>query len=153
MEKWKPRGAIDTCLQSFKCVSLLELYHVQEKFTEHLCPSRPKDETFAMEAYWILGMWTIESIPLKLFQGFEKNDEQFIILIIVFIAQTTVSLCSHESRDLKLRALPPAFPFSVFFFFFPLFLFNEPDCRSTPLLYAAPGTQRKLTPFCPTDRS
>ncbi|CAI9175404.1 unnamed protein product [Rangifer tarandus platyrhynchus] len=53
-----------------------------------------------------------ESIPLKLFQGFEKNDEQFIILTIVFIAQTTVSLCSRESGDLKLRALSPPFPFS-----------------------------------------
>ena len=53
-----------------------------------------------------------ESIPLKLFQGLKKNDEHFIILIIVFIAQTTVSLCSHKSGDLKLRALPPPFPFS-----------------------------------------
>lgn len=79
-----------------------------------------------------------ERIPLKLLKGFEKNDEQFIILIIVFIDHCV----SVFSREWGLEAACPA----------PT-LFNEPDCRSTPLLYAAPGTQQKLTPFCPTDRS
>lgn len=100
----------------------------------------PKDKHFAMEAFEVLGMWTARKHH-KIISGLKKKDEQFIIVIIVFIAQTTVSMCSHKSGDLKAVMPTPPLPFPLLMGLITGLL----------LLYAAHGTHLKLTPFLQTD--
>lgn len=86
-----------------------------------------------------------ENIPLKLSQGFKKKMMSNSSYWSLFSQPRPLCLCVF-SQEWGLEAACPAPTLS-------LFLFNGPDGRSTPLLYAAHGTQWKPTPFCPTDRS